>query len=132
MRLIDKLAWIEIQDQKILGTLSKGKDVFYIPGGKREPGESDMEALVREVKEELDVDLKLDSIQYLDTFEAQAHSHAKGVIVKMTCYTAGYSGQLKASAEIERFEWLDTGDMHRISTVDKIIFSWLKERNLIQ
>jgi ADP-ribose pyrophosphatase YjhB (NUDIX family) len=131
LRLIDKLAWIEIQDQKILGTLSKGKDVFYIPGGKREPGESDTQALVREVKEELDVDLKLASIQYLDTFEAQAHSHAEGVMVKMTCYTAEFTGQLKASAEIERFEWLDTSDMHRISTVDKIIFSWLKERNLI-
>ena len=132
MKLIDKLAWIEIQDQKILGTLSKGKDVFYIPGGKREPGESDTQALVREVKEELDVDLQLGTIQYLDTFEAQAHSHAEGVMVKMTCYTAEFTGQLKASAEIERFEWLDTSDMHRISTVDKIIFSWLKERNLIQ
>lgn len=48
MELIDKLAWIYIKDKKILSTRSKGKDAWYIPGGKRELGESDHEALFRE------------------------------------------------------------------------------------
>jgi len=54
---IDKLAFIEIKDRKLLVTLSKGKDIWYIPGGKREGSESDIEALVREVREELTVNL---------------------------------------------------------------------------
>lgn len=54
---IDKLAFIYLQDRKLLVTLSRGKDVWYIPGGKREAGETDEQALTREVKEELDVDL---------------------------------------------------------------------------
>lgn len=49
----DKLAWIYIKNRKILSTRSKGKNVWYIPGGKREKGESGKEALIREVKEEL-------------------------------------------------------------------------------
>jgi hypothetical protein len=36
MKVIDKLAWIELQNQSILSTKSYGKDKFYIPGGKRE------------------------------------------------------------------------------------------------
>lgn len=40
---IDKLAYIYIKDRKVLSTLSKGKDVWYIPGGKREEGESDQD-----------------------------------------------------------------------------------------
>jgi hypothetical protein len=45
---IDKLAWIELRDKKVLETLSKGKDTWYIPGGKRENGESDEAALVQQ------------------------------------------------------------------------------------
>jgi hypothetical protein len=33
---IDKLAFIDIHDRKVLTTLSKGKDIWYIPGGNRE------------------------------------------------------------------------------------------------
>lgn len=39
--MIDKIAFICIYNRHILSTQSKGKDVFYIPGGKREPGQTD-------------------------------------------------------------------------------------------
>ncbi|MDQ5950102.1 MAG: 8-oxo-dGTP diphosphatase, partial [Patescibacteria group bacterium] len=61
MQHIDKLALIEIQDRKILMVRSKGKDTWYIPGGKRDEGESDEEALIREIKEELGADLLPDT-----------------------------------------------------------------------
>jgi len=50
---IDKLAFIELVNRKVLETCSYNKDKWYIPGGKREPGENDMQALAREIKEEL-------------------------------------------------------------------------------
>jgi len=132
MRLIDKLAWIEIQNKKILSTRSEGKDKWYIPGGKREGDESDIAALTREIKEELDVTLLVDSIKYLETFEAQAHGKSQGVIVKMQCYTGAYSGQLQPSSEIAEMAWLTTADVNIIAPVDKIIFKWLKDRELIE
>ena len=131
MKTIDKLAWIEIQHKMILSTRSKGKDVYYIPGGKREPGESDHTALIREIKEELSVDLITDSLEYLGTWEAQAHGHAAGVKVRMTCYTGKYTGQLVPAAEIAEMAWLDYGHYHEISPVDRIIFDWLFERGKI-
>ena len=132
MKAIDKLAWIEIQNKKILSTRSKGKDIFYIPGGKRELDESDEAALIREIKEELTVDLKTETLKYIGTFEAQAHGHAEGVLVKMTCYSADYEGVVIPDSEIEEVAWLDSNDKNRISTVDKIIFGFLKEKNLIE
>lgn len=78
--LIDKLAYIKIVDRQILITRSKSvADVYYLPGGKREPGESDLQALTREVKEELDVDLIPETVAYMGVFEAQAHGKAEGV-----------------------------------------------------
>ncbi len=67
-KVIDKLAWIFIKDGKLLMVRSKGKELFYLPGGKREAGESDEQALVREIKEEISVDLVPDSIKYVDIY----------------------------------------------------------------
>lgn len=132
METIDKLAWIYIKDRKILSTRSKGKDTWYIPGGKREAGESDEQALMREVKEELAVDLVTRSIKYLGTFKAQAHGKPEGVFVQMTCYTADYVGVLTPSSEIEEMSWLQSDtDSSILSPVDRIIFAYLKEQNLI-
>lgn len=132
MDLIDKLAWVYIKDRKILSTRSKGKNAWYIPGGKREGKETDIQALLREVKEELTVDLIKDSIKYLETFKAQAHGKPEGVLVQMTCYTANYKGNLKPSAEIEEMTYLasDTNP-NLLSPVDRIIFAYLKDRNII-
>lgn len=129
-QIIDKLAYIKIVDRKILVTRSRGvADVYYIPGGKREAGESDVQALAREVKEELNVDLRLDTVEYVETFEAQAHGKAEGVKVRMTCYTADYVGEIQAAAEIEEVVWFTYGDKERTAPVDKIIFDWLKAQD---
>ncbi|MGB5819814.1 MAG: NUDIX domain-containing protein [Saonia sp.] len=126
--IIDKLAWIHIRDKQILGTRSKGKTVYYIPGGKREEGESDAEALQREIKEELSVDLDTSSLKYIGIFEAQAHGHKSGIIVRMTCYFGMYSGRLQPDSEIEEMVWLNYGDRDKVSEVDQLIFDFLKEK----
>lgn len=131
MKEIDKLAWIRIENRRILSTRSKGKDTFYFPGGKREANETDEAALIREIKEELTVDLLPDSLQFFGKFEAQAHGHAEGTLVIMTCYEADYTGTLKPDAEIEELAWLTYADKEKSSAVDQLIFDYLKEHDLI-
>ncbi|MFR0822098.1 MAG: NUDIX hydrolase [Clostridia bacterium] len=132
MQVIDKIAYIYIQNQKILSSLSKGKDTYYIPGGKREKSETDEQTLIREVKEELSVDIQKETIQYYGTFEAQAHGKAEGIIVKMTCYTADYAGILKPNSEIQELRWLTSKDMDKISPVDKLIFQDLIKKGYLE
>ena len=120
-----------MQDKKILSSLSKGKDTYYIPGGKREGNETDEETLIREVKEELSVDILKKTISYYGTFEAQAHGKKEGIIVKMTCYTADYEGQMKPDSEIQEIRWLTSKDMDKISPVDKLIFKDLLAKGYI-
>lgn len=131
MQIIDKIALIYIYNGKILSTLSHGKNTYYLPGGKRDGNETDEETLIRECKEELTIDIKTDTIEYYGTFEAQAHGKEDGVIVKMTCYTAEYDGELKPSAEVEELVWLDYNDLEKISPVDKFIFEDLHQKNMI-
>lgn len=132
MKEIDKIAFIYLKDGKILSTLSKGKDTYYIPGGKREGSETDEETLIRECKEELTIDILKDTIKYYGTFEAQAHGKREGILVKMTCYIAEFKGNLKPSSEIEEIKWLDYSNLNvEISPVDKLIFKDLHDKKLI-
>ena len=129
---IDKLAFIDIKDKRVLSTLSKGKDTWYIPGGKRDGNETDHQALIREVKEELSVDLVPDSITHYRTFEAQAHGKLEGTIVRMTCYTAMFTGNLKASYEIAEYRYVDYAWKSKSSPVDQLIFDDLNTKGLIE
>lgn len=132
MKEINKIALIYIKDGKILSSLSKGKDTYYLPGGKKEESETDEETLIRECKEELTVDIIKDSIEYYGTFEAQAHGKVEGILVKMTCYKADFNGNLKPSSEIEELKWLDYSNLNvKISPVDELIFKDLFDKHLI-
>jgi 8-oxo-dGTP diphosphatase len=124
--IIDKVAWIHLEGGRILSTRSRGKDVFYIPGGKRESGESDGETLAREVEEELTVAIRRETAAHFGTFEAQAHGHPEGTLVRMTCYTADYRGAITPSSEIAEVAWLTYADRGRVSPVDRLIFDHLK------
>ncbi|MET9178924.1 hypothetical protein ABZX88_11945 [Kitasatospora aureofaciens] len=42
--VIEKVAWIQVEHGRLLATRTHGRELFYLPGGKPEPGE-----LVREL-----------------------------------------------------------------------------------
>jgi 8-oxo-dGTP diphosphatase len=130
--MIDKVAWVRIENGRVLCARSKGKESYYMPGGKRELGETDQETLLREIREELSVSLKPATIAYFGTFEAQAHGKAEGTVVKMTCYTADYDGTLTAAAEIGEIAWLTYADRDRVSPAVQIIFDRLHEMQLLK
>jgi 8-oxo-dGTP pyrophosphatase MutT (NUDIX family) len=129
---IDKLAWIHLHEKQLLGARSRGRDAYYLPGGKREPGESDQAALIREIREELAVELVPETIEYVGSFTAQADNKPEGTLVRMTCYSAAFHGTIAASAEIEEVVWLSCKDRDRCSPVVRIILDWLKEKGRIE
>ncbi len=129
--IIDKVAWIVISDGRVLGARSKGKDTYYFPGGKRESGETDVQTLIREVKEELSVDILSDTVTPFGIFEAAAHGKEEGIQVKMACYTADYTGELTPASEIAEIAWLGYEDRERVSAVSRMIFDQLHELKLL-
>lgn len=129
---IDKIALIKIKNGQVLSTRSKGKNKFYFPGGKRELAESDEETLIREIREELSVEIVPNSYKYIGTFKAQSDGMKEGIIVKMSCYSADFKGTLKANNEIEEIQWLNYADINKVSAVDKIIFDFLKVKGELE
>ena len=124
--MIETVAWVRVEDGRILCARSRGRDVFYIPGGKLEAGETELDALLREIKEELAVDLIPETVRAFGAYQARAHAQADGVEVVMSCYTADYQGVPAASGEIEELDWLGYADRDRVAPVDQLLFDDLK------
>jgi 8-oxo-dGTP pyrophosphatase MutT (NUDIX family) len=125
-RLIDTVAWVHLRDGAVLGTRTRGKDLFYIPGGKRHEGESDERTLLREVEEELTVAIVPGTVAHLGTYEAPVDADTPGVVVRMACYTGDYRGTLAASSEIEEIRWLTYADRGLVPLVDQLVFDDLR------
>lgn len=128
---IDKLAWLYIQNGKLLSARSKNKKLFYIPGGKRETGETDEQALVREIKEEISVQLIPNTIKYAQTFIAKADGKSSDTTVKLTCYYADFEGELSPDAEIEEIDFIRYQDKHLCSLGSIKAMIWLKSVGLM-
>ncbi|GLX76845.1 DNA mismatch repair protein MutT [Thalassotalea insulae] len=111
---------------------SKDKELFYIPGGKRELEESDKQALTREVKEEVCVDLLVETIRYANTFTGPADGEADNSIVKLSCYFADFQGKLKPDAEIAELAFLSYQEKNRCSVAAAKVFDWLKAHALLE
>lgn len=70
MKTVKVVAAIIIHENKIFATqrgYGEFKDGWEFPGGKIEPGETPQEALIREIKEELDIEI--DVKDFLETVE---------------------------------------------------------------
>jgi 8-oxo-dGTP diphosphatase len=135
VNLIEKIykpALVYIRDNKLLSVRSKGKDVFYIPGGKREFGETDEQALTREIKEELNVDVVQSSIKHMDTFEDHAHGRSKDTTVHISFYSADIIGEPSAGSEIEEVAWLDYSQHNKYPEEWLFLFDWLRDRGLLK
>jgi 8-oxo-dGTP diphosphatase len=124
--LIDTVAWVRVENGRILCARPRGKDVFYIPGGKREGRETDLQTLLREVEEELTVAILPATVSHMGTYEAQAHGHPDGVVVRMSCYAGEYRGTLAASSEIEEMAWFSYADRPLVPPVDQLLFDDLR------
>ena len=130
-RMIDKLALITLKDGKVAMVRSHNKTLFYAPGGKREAGETDEQALCREIDEELTVTLKPDTITFYGEFTGQADGKQDGTQVRIRCYQAEFTGVLQPAAEIAEIGWLDSRDLPRCSLVAALIVKDLAARKLI-
>ncbi|AYC36482.1 NUDIX domain-containing protein [Streptomyces griseorubiginosus] len=120
----EKVAWVLVRDGRVLVTRNHGVDLFYFPGGKREPGESDAETLVREIEEELRSQVDPATMTHVGTFET-LREHDGRPEFRMICYTAEHAGPLLPSREVAESDWFGYGDRARVSAVDQLVFDAL-------
>lgn len=133
MQVIKKVALAVFKDKKLLQVRTKSQErVFYTLGGKIEEGESDIDCLKREVREEIGCNIDESSLKFLAEFEDVAHGKG-GALVNIRMYEGNLIDEPKPGSEVVEIGYFDTNsDKKYLSTISqRTIFPWLKEHGYI-
>lgn len=96
-----------IRDNKLLLAYSNNKKAWYLPGGKVDAGETSVQALQREVLEELNVILDPSSIRYYCHITAPAFGEQNNIIMEQDCYLCDLDQDITPGNEIGGVRFFD-------------------------
>lgn len=131
MKSIEVVAAIIMRGGKILATQRGYGDLaggWEFPGGKMEPGETPEEALVREIREELDAGIAVDS--FITTVD---HDY-EAFHLTMHCYLCSVvEGRLKL-LEHSAAQWLDAATIDDVDWLpaDIAVVDEIKRQRILQ
>jgi 8-oxo-dGTP diphosphatase len=112
MKHIEVVAGIIKDGDKIFATqrgYGEFKDGWEFPGGKMEPGETPQQALARELKEELAIDVNVgDFLCTVDYDYPTFH-------LTMHCFYCSVTGGELTLLEHEAAKWLKTTELHSVN-----------------
>lgn len=131
--MIDKVGLLTIRDGKVLLCRKKrGTSLLILPGGKREAGESPLECLARELREELG-DVTAVSPEFIGVY-THAAAGAGETIVRIELYRAELIGEPRAQAEIGELVWFGAEDNRTklAPSLADAIFPDLTARGILQ
>lgn len=130
---IHKAGGVLIRDRRLLVTRARGKEIFVAPGGKLEDGETARQAIVREMMEEVKVQVNADTLEDLGTFQAEAAGNESKIVEMEVLIIRDASGEPVPSSEVEEIAWVNsqTHDVPLGSIFEHDVMPLLKKRDLI-
>ncbi len=130
--MIEVVCAIIFKENKILATQHKRHPVhqskWEFPGGKIEPAESKQEAIIREIKEELDLEISvLEELQTID----HSYPHQKIRLIPFVCTIIDGEIVLK---QHRNYQWLDLEQLFELDLceADKELIRHFGNRKKIQ
>jgi 8-oxo-dGTP pyrophosphatase MutT (NUDIX family) len=109
MKTYRKYALCIIKENRLLVQEEAGEEYYLLPGGRAEAEEGAIQALCREVREELGVELDIATINFLGKFEDIA-AGSPDDRVQVELYQGDFHGKLTPCSEVKRLIWFDKND----------------------
>lgn len=114
-----RCAGIYMENEKILLVKhrKKNREYYLLPGGGREENETLLQALEREWKEELNLDIEAGDILFLgESFSSNKDKHNRNV-TQVVFAIKNISGEIKVEQDntLFAYEWIDVSKLREIS-----------------
>ena len=126
MKTIEVVAAIIRRGDRIFATqrgYGEWKDWWEFPGGKVEAGETPLQALVREIREELDAEIRVDKFLYTVEWDYPSFH------LTMHCFMSSLLNEEIHLNEHEAARWLDKDQIHSVNWLpaDQILLPLIEE-----
>lgn len=132
MNVITVAAAIILNEQQQLLVVRKQNTQFFMQvGGKLEPNELPEHTMLREIKEEIGVDARIE--QFVGRFETRAANEADHLLVSYV-YEVSIDDVPCIDAEIAEMKWIDLeGDVSNLAPLTvEVVIPWVKEQMAIE
>ena len=98
---------VVVKNRKLLLAFSRNKQAWYLPGGKVDPGETTEHALIREVREELNIQLSHHELRYYTHISAMAFGEINELQMEQDCFFHELKQIPNPAAEIVAIKYFD-------------------------
>ena len=108
---------IIVHHRALLLAYSNNKQAWYLPGGKIDAGETAKQALLREIHEELVLDLDAEQVHFYTHISAPAYEEIPAVMMAQDCFRCELGGAIpQAQAEIGAVRYFTLAEFQQLDT----------------
>lgn len=98
-----------IRNNRLLVQEENGNQCYVLPGGTAKKEEGAIQALCREIKEGLGVELDIATLSYLGQYEDGVEAN-NTECTRVEVYQGGFNGQIKTCPRIKKIIWFGKDD----------------------
>jgi 8-oxo-dGTP diphosphatase len=125
MRTLTCACLLARRGQQILLVRVRNNQHWYLPGGKIEPDETPKQALLRELAEELSIEIEPASVR--QEFVVDGPAYGRPGDVELICFSAEWRNEAYPRGEITEVAWLDGRHYHLFAPAIRILYDrWIR------
>ncbi|MCO0861773.1 NUDIX domain-containing protein [Staphylococcus pasteuri] len=124
--MIKCVCLVEETKDQILLVQVRHREKYYFPGGKIDEGETQLEALIRELKEELNLHLSDSELSYIGTVVGEAYPQ-ENMLTELNGYRATTAinwDNIHTDNEITDIKWINKDNVDMIAPA---VLKWINE-----
>jgi len=129
-RVIEVASWVHIVEHRLLVVRPLGVDVWFLPGGLVDPGETPAMTAAREATEEVGVVIDPETLKLLAVVEAEAYGRPE-TSMRISCFIGPATGQPTPLDEIEVLDYIGASERSACAPAVRTVIDLLCDRRLV-
>lgn len=131
VKMIEVASWVRIVEHRLLVVRPFGVDVWFLPGGLVDAGETPVMSAAREAGEEVGVAVDPNTLELLIVVEAEAYGRP-ATSMRLSCFVGSATGEPTPLGEIETLGYITADERSACAPAVRTVIDHLCELRMIR